>query len=86
MKRLDVVVHFLALKSVYQRISTGMNNDPIDMSRPLAKGHLRSGIAIVSWQITKGIANKPVAIVWKRLEQGIDVIDSLRKDDTPNSP
>ena len=86
MKRLHVVVHFLALKSVYQCISTGVNDDPTDMSCPLAKGHLRSGIAIVGWQITKCIANKPVTISRKRLEQGIDVINSLRKDDTPNGP
>ncbi len=81
-----MVVHGLALNGVHQSISVRVNNDPPDMSCPLAEDHPGGGITIVSWQIAKCVANEPVAISWERLEQGIDVIEPLRKDDTSNSP
>ena len=83
---LQVVVHGLALERVYQSVSFGVKNGPTNTTCPLAEGHLCRGITIVSWQIAKCVTNEPVAIFREGMEQGIDVINTLRKYDTLDSP
>jgi len=85
-KGLQVVVKSLALKGIHQGISFGVKNHPANMLFPVTEGHPWNGITIVSGQTAKCVADEPGAVSWKRLEQGIDVIDTLRKDYASDSP